>query len=221
MRDRFEKMSDGERLKEIQKILKEAKVKSYVKKHNKKQIFEEDEFVTPRVDGAGVPFEDEIYFLMKDLGVPIGCVQVIDSKGKILNEYSEYPTDGIIRYLYLPINNMRDYVKYYKKYDDVDLMVNPTYMESDKICHLAYCLDQANNEMIFDKRTMNKMQIELVCSAPLKYDEAMAIFNKYFTKRIQALFIYKYKVEIDRFYKLSGLNQLIYPKKTKNKGRSR
>ena len=134
---------------------------------------------------------DHIMLLMLELGIPIGIVEEIGNK-----------------YLYKPINNTQEILSYYAKYNGyVDLRVHPDFLSKEKVNHIAYCLEFANNTNFFDIKTMNNLQNEIINSIPLDYKNAMKIFNKYYTKKICSIFINEYKVNIDDFFYLSGLDK--------------
>lgn len=191
------------------KITNNPEIQKFISDHNQSQKLD---FDSQLLGGCGAIFGREEYILMLQLGVPIGVVEYRDSKDNLLIEEWDEPI-GDIRHIYKPINSIKEYVEYQKINYYPDVMVNPSYMTKKEVRNLAYCLRQANNDSIFDFDTKNKLQFEIINSVPLKYDEAMEIFNKYFDKSIQNKFIKDYGVERDRFYYLSGLNELIPPSK--------
>lgn len=202
---------------EMQKILNEKVINNpsiyeYVKSHNKSQ---ELDFDTQLLGGCGAIFGREDYAFLLQLGVPVGVVEYIDSKGNLLIDEDDEPI-GEVKHFYKPINSLKEYGEYMEINPFPDLMVNPEYMTKKEVRNLLYCLEHSNNDMIFDFDTKNKLQLETINAVPLKYNEAMKIFNKYFNESIQKKFIYEYKVERDRFYYLSGLKELVPPQKKKN-----
>lgn len=96
-------------------------------------------------------------------------------------------------------------------------MGNPELTAPEQIRHIAYLLEFANDKQFFNQYTMNKMQNELIDSAPLKYEQAMNIFKKYYTKEVCNKFIYDFGVGEDRFYYLSGLRNNELKKDNHNK----
>ena len=190
------------------KIINNPEIQKFVSNHNQPQILDSDSLL----GGCGAVFGREDYVFILQLGVPIGIVEYRDSKGNLLIEEWDEPI-GEVRHLYKPINSIKEYVEYQEINYYPHVIVNPKYMTKKEVRNLLYCLEQSNNDMIFDFDTKNKIQFEILNSVPLKYDEAMEIFDKYFDKSIQNKFIKDYGVERDRFYYLSGLKELIPPSK--------
>lgn len=157
----------------------------------------------------------EEYAFMLRLGIPIGIVEYIDSKGNLLIDEYDEPI-GDIKCIYNPINSVEEYYNYLEINYVSEIIVNPEYMTKKEVRNLAYCLEYSNNDLIFDFNTKNKIQLEIINSVPLKYKKAMEIFNKYFDGSIHKKFIYDYGIGRDRFYYLSGLNELIPPDKVSN-----
>ncbi len=195
-----------------EKVINNPKVYEFVKNHNKEQVLD---FDTQLLGGCGAVFGREDYVFMLQLGIPIGVVKYVDSKGNLLIDEDDEPV-GDITHIYKPINSLKEYCEYMEIDPFPDVIVNPEYMTKKEVRNMLYCLEQANNDMIFDFNTKNKIQFEIINSVPLKYKDAMNIFNRYFNESIQRKFIYEYGVERDRFYYLSGLNELIPPEKKKN-----
>lgn len=187
------------------KVTKNPKVYKFVKNHNEEQ---ELDFDTQLLGGCGAVFGREDYVFMLQLGIPIGIVEYIDSRGNLLVNENNEPI-GEVKHFYKPINSLEEYIKYMEINPFPHVIVNPKFMTKKEVRNLLYCLQQANNDMIFDFNTKNKLQFEIINSVPLRYKVAMKIFNKYFDKSIQKKFIYEYKVERERFYYLSGLKELI------------
>lgn len=194
-----------------EKVINNSEIYDFVKNHNREQILD---FDTQLLGGCGAPFGREDYVLMLQLGVPIGVVEYTDSKGNILIDEDDEPI-GDIKHIYKPINSIKEYFEYMEVNPYPDVIVNPEYMTKKEVRNLAYCLEHSNNDMIFDFSTKNKIQIETINSVPLKYKDAMKIFNKYFNESIHRKFIYDYGVERDRFYYLSGLDELVPPNRTR------
>lgn len=193
------------------KIINNPKIYEFVKSHNREQELDFDS--DPQlVGGCGAIFGREDYVFLLQLGVPIGIVEYIDSKGNLLIDEDDVPI-GDVRHFYKPINRLEEYVEYMEINPFPHVMVNPEYMTKKEVRNLLYCIEHANNDRIFDFDTKNKLQFETINAAPLKYNDAMKIFNKYFNEAIQRKFIYEYGVERDRFYYLSGLKELIPPVK--------
>ena len=195
-----------------EKITNNPEIRKFIADHNRPQKLD---FDSQLLGGVGAIFSREDYLLMLQLGVPIGIVEYRDSKDNLLIEEWDEPI-GDIKHLYKPINSIEEYVEYQEINYYPDVMVNPSYMSKKEVRNLAYCLEHANNDRIFDFDTKNKMQIEIINAAPLKYNEAMKIFNKYYDESIQNKFINNYGVERDRFYYLSGLKELIPSTPSKN-----
>lgn len=190
--DVLEKLRQLENNKEIQNFLCEF---------NKEHFIPEDKiFGNPII-------KEQDYFLMMKLGIPIGLTKAVDSKGNEVFEWSDIPDDEEVRWKYTPINNLKDLNKQKKYHKFLDFQVNYNFLPKEKVQHLAYCLQFANDQYFFDIDTINKMQSELIDNTPLKYDKAMEIFNRYYTIDVQDKFIIDKGVDIDRFYELSGLER--------------
>lgn len=194
-----------------EKVINNSEIYNFVKNHNSKQILD---FDTQLLGGCGAVFGREDYVLMLQLGVPIGVVEHIDSEGNLLIDENE--PIGKVKNIYKPINSLKEYFEYMEINPYPDVIVNQEYMTKKEVRNLAYCLEHSNNDLIFDFNTKNKIQLEIINSVPLRYKEAMKIFNKYFDKSIHKKFIYDYGVERNRFYYLSGLNELITSNKVRN-----
>lgn len=198
------------------KIINNPKIYEFVKNHNEEQ---ELDFESQLLGGYGAIFDRKDFILMLMLGIPIGVVKYIDSKGNLILDENSEPI-GDIRHIYKPINSIKEYMDYMEIEPFPQIMVNPKHMTKKEVRNLLYCLVHSNNDAIFDFETKNKLQFEIVQKAPLKYKKAMKIFNKYFNKSIQKKFIYGFGVERDRFYYLSGLKKLVHKSnKRKNKER--
>lgn len=195
-----------------EKVINNPEIYEYVKKHNREQ---ELDFDTQILGGCGVAFGREDYVRLLQLGVPIGVVEYIDSMGNLIIEEDDEPI-GDVRHFYKPINSLKEYVEYMEIDPFPYVIVNPEYMTKKEVRNMLYCLQHSNNDTVFDFDTKNKLQFETINAVPLKYDDAMKIFNKYFNESIQRKFIYEYKVGRDRFYYLSGLKELVPPEKKKN-----
>lgn len=195
-----------------EKVINNPEIYEYVKKHNREQ---ELDFDSQILGGCGVAFGRENYVFLLQLGVPIGVIECIDSKGNLLVNEDDEPI-GDIRYFYKPINSLKEYVEYIEIDPFPYIMVNPEYMTKREVRNMLYCLEQSNEDMIFDFDTKNRLQFETINTVPLKYPAAMKIFNKYFNETIQRKIIYGYEVGRDRFYYLSGLKELVPPEKKKN-----
>ncbi len=193
-------------------IVDNPKIYEFVKNHNREQ---ELDFDTQLLGGCGAVFGREDYVFILQLGVPIGIVEYIDSNGNLLIDEDDEPI-GDVRHFYRPVNSLKEYIKYMEINPFPDVMVNPEYMTKKEVRNMLYCLEQANNDMIFDFDTKNKLQLEIINAVPLMYNDAMKIFNRYFDESIQKKFIYEYKVERDRFYYLSGLKEIFPPERKKS-----
>lgn len=214
MKDNFYLYDPGELKKYVEKnVIDNPIIQEFVKNHNKEQ---ELDFESQVLGGCGVAFGRDDYILMLQLGIPIGIVQYIDSQGHLLIDEEDEPI-GDVHYRYKPINSLEEYVKYMETDPFPNVMVNPNYMSKKEVRNIGYCLGLANSSKLFDFYTRSKLQFEIVKSVPLSYKDAMKIFNKYFDKSIQKKIIYKFKVERDRFYYLSGLEELIPPVKKRKK----
>lgn len=200
------KMTTEETLNLINEKINDPKIKEYLTKINK---FHYLDFDTELLGGIGGVFSRETYVLMMQLGIPIGVLEYLDSKGKIIPENTEVDLDEKVKHIYTPINSIEDLKVCYEKYRFHDFIVNLRCITKNQARHLAYCLEQCNNDLIFDMDTRNAIQQEILSFLPLKYDKAMKIFNKYFNKGIQMKYIKDYGVSRDRFYELSGLNELV------------
>ena len=209
-----------EKINLINEKLNNPKIKEYLTGINK---FHYLDFNTEVLGGLNAIFSQETYVLMMRLGIPIGVLEYVDSRGQIIPEDKVMDFKGKIKHIYNPINCMDDLRECYKKYRYPDFLVNFRCITKDKARHIAYCLEQCNNDMIFDLETMDAMQREIISSLPLKYEQAMKIFNKYFDKDIQTKYINDYRVSRERFYELSGLDELvskdIYSKKMERRER--
>lgn len=140
-----------------------------------------------------------------ELGIPVGAWKPVDSHGNDVFEWTELPDDEIVKDYYTPFNNFDDIKKYAIKNRYINFIVNPIYLNEDQSRHLCYLLEFANNSEFFDELTMNKMQNELIDSAPITYESAMNIFKKYYTKDIQDKFLSYPELDKERFFYLSGL----------------
>lgn len=158
----------------------------------------------------------DVQVLMIQLGIPMGATQPVDKDRKDVFEWSD---SNAVCWEYRPINSIEDLIKYQENNYYTDLLVNPSFLPYEKVQHIAYCLEFANDKRFFDFEMMNKLQAEIISVAPLKYNMAMQIFNKYYTKEIQEKFINEFGVPKDRFFELSGLNNLIDKKMNKDKER--
>lgn len=201
-----DRLNMEDRINFINNKINNPKIKEYLTKVNK---FHYLDFDTEVLGGIGGVFSRETYVLMLQLGIPIGVLEILDSKGKIISENSDVKLEENVKHIYNPINSIDDLQDCYKKYRFPDFLVNLRCITKDQARHLAYCLEQCNNDMIFDVDTRDAMQQEILSSLPLKYEQAMRIFNKYFNKEIQMKYIKDYGVSRDRFYELSGLDKLI------------
>lgn len=182
-------------------LLNNPKVKNNIEKYNySMEIPEEYNF------GEVGPVDERIFFLMNQLGIPIGTELVIDSKGNDVYEWSDVPYEEI-KNIFVPINNFKEYEDFVLKHEYVHMMVNPDYMKESQVRNIAYLLEFANDDRFFDFYTMNNLQMELLDSAPLNYESAMKIFKKYYTESVCKKFIIDYEVEKERFYYLSGLEE--------------
>lgn len=184
------------------KIINNSKISEFVKSHNETLELDID---SPILRGEGGIFDREDYLLMLQFGVPVGILEYQDSKGNVIID-EEKDVDKV---KYKPINSIQDYFEYLEIDPFPDLIVNPNYMSKKEARNVAYCLSYVNNDEIFDFETKNKLQLEIINHAPLKYRYFMKIFNKYYDETIQRKFIYKYGVKKSRFYYLSGLNKLV------------
>lgn len=171
-------------------------------KYNKELIITEDEF-----DIEDIVISNDIYFLMMQFGIPIGIFKPIDSRGNEVFEWSKLSKNEKIKYLYTPINSVTEYYEYIDNNLYTDLIVNPNYMNKNQVRNISYCLEFANDSRVFDFDDMINLQIELIDSAPLNYENAMKIFNRYYTEDICNKFIYDFNIDEDRFYFLSGLDR--------------
>lgn len=182
--------------------LNNPRTEEFVRKNNNQKELELDELL-----GCGTFINRDEYLIMLQLGVPIGVVQCVDKDDNLLT--GEFDENLLEKNIYKPINSLKEYVNYLEINPHPHVMVNPSYMSKKEVRNLAYCLQQCNNNHIFDFDTKNEMQNEIIENIPLQYDTAMKIFNKYYDEDIQKKFIYEYGYERDRFYYLSGLNELI------------
>ncbi len=165
--------------------------------------------------GVGAVFSRDDYLFMLQLGVPIGVVEYRDSKNNlIIREDDEII--GEVTHIYKPINSLKEYAEYQEINGFPYVIVNPTYMSNKEVRNLAYCFLQANNDEVFDIYTKDKLQFETIISSPIKYDEAIKIFNKYFNESIHKKYINEYGVGREQFYYLSGLKELVPPSKNIN-----
>ena len=150
---------------------------------------------------------DKVFFLMNQLGIPIGTELFVDSKGNDVYEWSDVPDDEI-KHFFVPINNIEEYETFYLEHGYIHMTVNPNYMSESQVRNVAYLLKYANSNRVFDFYTMNELQTELLEAAPLDYNRSMKIFRKYYTNDICQKFIENLKVNKERFYYLSGLNDV-------------
>lgn len=190
----------------ISQLYNNTKIKENLLKNNK-QIYMPKDYPYGKI--GIVPRED--YFLMMQLGIPIGAVKVIDLKGNDVYEWMDIPCEET-HHLYTPINSFEDIEAYTDNYRYVDFKVNPDYMTPDQIRNVAYLIGFANDRRIFDFNTLSQLQGDLIEVAPLNYEKAMEVFNRYYTKDIQKKFIFDYGVDRDRFYYLSGLKEYEFSK---------
>jgi len=199
----------------VHQLLNNQEVKDYLKENNKEMVIDMDNYKS-----AGI-FNDNVYCLMMNLGIPIGIRNYFDPNGNEVSsddedfdlntDYSDY------KWIYTPINSIDDLNKYYQTHRFATFMGNPELTTPEQIRHIAYLLEFANDKQFFNQYTMNKMQNELIDSAPLKYEKAMNIFKKYYTKEVCNKFIYDFGVGEDRFYYLSGLGDNELKKDNHNK----
>lgn len=188
-------------LDKIEQLNNNKEIKQFLHEFNKSFYLSDDEIL-------GYPIiENKLHLLMMQLGIPIGLIKPVDLNGNNVYEWMNIPSEQI-RYEYTPINNFVDLELNIDSYDYLHFRVNPRFLSKDKIQHLAYCLEFSSNRDFFDIETMNKMQCELIDSCPLKYNDAMKIFNKYYTIDVQNKFIFDKGVNPDRFYEISGLKRI-------------
>lgn len=186
----------------VNQLKNNDKVQKFLLEFNKKHFVPDDQLF-------GYPIIDtEQYLLFMQLGIPIGLIKPIDSNGNDVFEWSDIPDEEIIRWQYTPINSFEDLEKNKDYHLYLDFHVNYKFLPKEKIQHLAYCLKFSNSTEFFDIDTINQMQSEIIDSAPLKYDRAMEIFNKYYNVEVHKKFIVDHNVSVDRFYEISGLNKL-------------
>lgn len=196
-----------------EKVIDNPRIAEFIKNNNYQQ---ELDFDTQLLGGIGATFGRNDYILMLQLGIPIGVVEYVDSKGNLLIDEDDEPI-GDIKHIYKPINSVKEYINYL----DINLypyiIVNPCYMTKQEVRNIGYCLMLANDTRILNFETMNKLQEEILNSLPLKYNEGMKIFNKYYDEKIHRKIIYGYGVDRDNFYYLSGLDEIVpNTKKQKN-----
>ena len=187
----------------MKKLFNNDKVKKHLLKINSNEFYVDDNY---DYSATGV-ITDETFSLMRLLGIPVGVYKSVDKNGDIIYEddYNDIPINEI-KTLYTPINSLEELSKYIEKYRYYDMMVNPNYMNEQQVRNVAYLLSFTNDNEIFNLTTKINMQLELIDNAPLNYDKAMTILKKYFTKDVCNKFINEYKVEPDRFFYLSGLD---------------
>ncbi|MBQ8891296.1 MAG: hypothetical protein IJ068_00315 [Bacilli bacterium] len=193
-------MSLKYRSNQIYKLINNKKVKEYLEEHNLYHYIRDDY----KYAESGI-FDNKIYFLLMILGIPIGAWKPVDSHGNDVFEWTELPDGEVVRDFYTPLNNFDDVKEYAKKNRYIHLIINPIYFTEEQSRHLCYLLEFANDENFFDQLTMNKMQNELIDSAPINYEIAMKIFKKYYTKEIQDKFLSYPKLDKERLFYLSGL----------------
>ena len=114
---------------------------------------------------------------------------------------------------------MEDLTDYSSTRRFVSFMANRELITPEQERHIAYLLEFANDKRFFNQYTMNKMQSELIDSAPLKYDKAMSIFKKYYTRDVCRKFIYDLGVDKERFLYLSGINYDNFKNKSNRESR--
>lgn len=185
-------------------------IRKYIKSHNMIQEIN----IHNKMDG--ITFENKDFLTMLKLGIPIGVIEHYDGDGTLLLD-DEYEPFIEVKHIYKPINDIKTLKQYLEKVNYYpELAVNPSYMSREEVKNICYCLTMINNDKIFDLNTKTKVKIEIANSIPLKYNEAMKIFNKYYNETIQRKIIYGLNVGRNRFYSLSGLNELV-PKKVRKK----
>lgn len=190
----------------IKKLENNQEMINYLKENNKPFSFDSIlDYESPGIIGR------DVYGLMIQLGIPIGICALVNPEGKEVSADDEdFDLDadhGDLKWIYTPINNMDDLRKYEYTHRFIDFMRNPNLISADEIRHLGYLLQFANDDKLFDQYTMNLMQNELIDNAPLKYDVAMEIFNRYYTDEVKDIFINDFGVDDERFYYLSGLDR--------------
>lgn len=193
-------------LKKVKELENNKDVKNYLKENNKPFSFENPyDFESSGIIGS------DVYLLMMQLGIPIGICALINPEGKEVSADDEdFDLDADhsdLKWIYTPINNLEELKEYAETHRFLDFMRNPNLNSADEIRHLGYLLQFANDENFFDQYTMNLMQNELIDNAPLKYDVAMDIFNKYYNDEVKDIFINEFDVDEERFYYLSGLDR--------------
>ena len=194
-------------IEKIKQLRNNPHIKDNINKYNYEREIVGDEIFQNLNMRIAHLISDKVMLLMLDLGIPIGIVEVVDEKGNIIYDEDTEPF-GEIKYLYKPINSSKEYFDYFEKhFGVVELRVHPDFLPKEKVNHLSYCLEFANDSKFFDFETMNKLQSEIIDSAPLEYQKAMKIFNKYDTKDVCNVFINDYDVDIDDFFFLSGLDR--------------
>ena len=175
-------------------LLNNSKVKDNIQKYNySMEIPEEYNF------GEVGIVDERTFFLMNQLGIPIGTELIIDSKGNDVYEWSDVPYEEI-KHIFVPINSFKEYEEFYSKHDYPHMMVNPDYMKESQVRNVAYLLEFANDDRFFDFYTMNNLQMELMDAAPLNYENAMKIFIIYqgLRKKLKFLKILILKISIER-----------------------
>lgn len=190
----------------VNELENNPKIKEYLKENNKPFSFDDIlEYESPGIIGR------DVYALMIQLGIPIGICALVNSEGKeVPADDEDFDLDADhsdLKWIYTPINNMDELRKYAYTHRFMDFMRNPNLISAEEIRHLGYLLRFANDDKLFDQYTMNLMQNELIDNAPLKYDVAMEIFNKYYTDEVKDIFINDFGVDDERFYYLSGLDR--------------
>ena len=198
-----------------EQLLNNQDVKKYLEENNKSFDFKYGDY-----ESAGI-IDHDTYLLMMQLGIPIGISSYVDGTGKEVSaddlDFDLDADHSDCKYIYTPINNFDELNEYMETHRFMDFMGNPKLITPEQERHMAYLLEHADDKYLFDRYTMNKMQNELIDSAPLKYDVAMNIFKKYYTKNVCNKFIYDYGVGKEQFYYLSGLRDNELKKENHNK----
>lgn len=194
-------------IEKIEQLRNNPHIKDNINKYNYEREIVGDEIFQNLNMRIAHLISDKVMLLMLDLGIPIGIVEVVDEKGNIIYDEDTEPV-GKIKHFYKPINSSKEYFDYFEKhFGVVELRVHPDFLPKEKVNHLSYCLEFANDSKFFDFETMNKLQSEIIDSAPLEYEKTMKIFNKYYTKDVCNIFINNYDVDVDDFFFLSGLDR--------------